>query len=267
MSAAKAAQLANALSESCENLQVALTQLAAGEVQVESRDALITKPDVALKGYDGPGMLILIECHNGQHWVFTLRASENLPLDGDINASHLQALVDVIREAVCSTLSVAATHALFSQNLAVTIQRAAPPGSLGVVPIVVNGDVTAGRILGPLPKGKLLLPPKHSKPPKPYNTLEEGLEQLPPYAKSLLKINVPLSVTLAATKQPVHSIVSLGPGAIIQFKKACDETLSLEVAGLPVAEGEAVKVGDKFGLWITEIKLPDERFRRVQDLL
>ena len=91
-----------------------------------------------------------------------------------------------------------------------------------------------------------------------------GLSRLPPYSRSLLRIRVPVIVTLAATKQPVQRILELGPGAIIQFDKPCDEMLSLEVGNQPVAVGEAVKVGDKFGLRITSITLPGERFWAVK---
>ncbi len=40
--------------------------------------------------------------------------------------------------------------------------------------------------------------------------------------------------------------------------------LELQVGNRPVATGEAVKVGDKFGLRITAIAMPDERFNVVQ---
>jgi flagellar motor switch/type III secretory pathway protein FliN len=54
--------------------------------------------------------------------------------------------------------------------------------------------------------------------------------------------------------------LNIGPGSIIQFNKSCEDTLTLEIAGHKFAVGETVKVGDKFGLWITSIVLPDERF-------
>jgi hypothetical protein len=39
--------------------------------------------------------------------------------------------------------------------------------------------------------------------------------------------------------------------------------LDLEAGGIPIAAGEAVKVGDKFGLRITSIRLPEERLLPV----
>ena len=86
-----------------------------------------------------------------------------------------------------------------------------------------------------------------------------GIAPTPGGNDSFLRIAVPVAVTLASKKQPVSKIVELAPGAIIQFNKSCDEMLDLEVSGLRIAEGECVKVGDKFGLRITSIILPEER--------
>ena len=89
-------------------------------------------------------------------------------------------------------------------------------------------------------------------------------QALPPYSKSLLRIRVPVVVTLAHKRQPFGRIVEWGPGSIIQFDKSCEEMLELSVGGLPVALGEAVKVGDKFGLRVMSIIPPGERFKPVQ---
>jgi flagellar motor switch protein FliN/FliY len=91
-----------------------------------------------------------------------------------------------------------------------------------------------------------------------------SLRDLPVYTRSLLKIRVPLSVTLAAKRQAVGQILELGPGSIIQFEKSCDEMLDLNVSNLPIARGEAVKVGEKFGLRVTSLILPGERFKTVR---
>ena len=67
-------------------------------------------------------------------------------------------------------------------------------------------------------------------------------------------------VTLAESKQPVENVLAIGPGSIIHFNKPCEDSLALEIDGQKIALGEAVKVGDKFGLWITSMILPEERF-------
>jgi flagellar motor switch protein FliN len=89
------------------------------------------------------------------------------------------------------------------------------------------------------------------------------INDLPPYSRSLLRIRVPVVVTLAQKRQALTRITELGPGAIIQFEKSCEETLELDVGGHAVAVGDAVKVGDKFGLRITSMILPGERFETV----
>ena len=91
-----------------------------------------------------------------------------------------------------------------------------------------------------------------------------SFESLPAFSRSLLRIKVPVMVTLAAKKQPVNKIVELLPGSIIQFNKSCEEMLELEVSGQPIALGECVKVGDKFGLRVTSLILPGERFENVR---
>ena len=115
------------------------------------------------------------------------------------------------------------------------------------------------------PAGPPAPPAGATAPPSPrkriqYEDLEDGLAQLPPLARSLLKIRVPVKVTLAETKIPIRRVLEIGPGSILQFNKSCEAPLTLEAGDQAIAIGEAVKVGDKFGLWITTIAMPDERF-------
>lgn len=91
-----------------------------------------------------------------------------------------------------------------------------------------------------------------------------SLRELPIYSRSLLRVKVPVVVTLAQKRQPISRIVELGPGSIIQFDKSCEEMLDLCLGGRKIANGEAVKVGDKFGLRITNVVLPDERFHPIK---
>ncbi len=99
--------------------------------------------------------------------------------------------------------------------------------------------------------------------PTPHAGPSAPAGDLPPYTRSLLRIRVPVVVTLARKRQALGKIVELGPGSIIQFDKSCEELLELSVGDHPVASGEAVKVGDKFGLRILTMTLPGERFQAV----
>ena len=73
------------------------------------------------------------------------------------------------------------------------------------------------------------------------------------FSKAVLSIQTPLSVTLAAKKCSLERIVDLVPGAMLTFDAHCDEPLTLEAGGKPIATGDAVKIGDQFGLRIREV--------------
>jgi len=93
--------------------------------------------------------------------------------------------------------------------------------------------------------------------------LAQRLAQLPSYSRSLLRIQVPAIVTLAATRQPMSRVLELAPGTILHFAKSCDDPLTLSIGGRDIAVGETVKVGEKFGLRIMSMTMPEEKFERV----
>ncbi|MCA9248688.1 MAG: FliM/FliN family flagellar motor switch protein [Planctomycetales bacterium] len=100
--------------------------------------------------------------------------------------------------------------------------------------------------------------------PKIEAPRDDAFDRLPPYIRSMLQVEVPLQVTLAAKRETIAAILSLTPGSIINFDKSCEQLLDLEVGERRIAQGEAVKVGDKFGLRISTVVLPEERFARLR---
>ncbi|QDT08053.1 Flagellar motor switch protein FliN [Rubripirellula lacrimiformis] len=78
------------------------------------------------------------------------------------------------------------------------------------------------------------------------------------YSKSVLSIKTPVNVTLARKMVPLQRIVDLVPGSMLTFDAHCDEPLTLEAGGTPIATGETIKIGDKFGLRIREILGPKQ---------
>lgn len=88
-------------------------------------------------------------------------------------------------------------------------------------------------------------------PPAPeVSRLELELRNLPTYSRGLLQIRVPVHVKLASQRKSVKEITELGPGSIVKFEKTYDEPLEVCVGDRTIAEGEVVKVGDKFGVRI-----------------
>ena len=93
---------------------------------------------------------------------------------------------------------------------------------------------------------------------------QSPLRNLPPYARSLLRISVPVMVTLATTRLSLKRILQLGPGSIVPLEKSCEDPLTLQVGNHDLAVGEAVKVGDKFGLRINSMVMPQEKFLAIR---
>ena len=69
----------------------------------------------------------------------------------------------------------------------------------------------------------------------------------------ILKLQVPVIVKLAERKLALSEVMRLGNGAIIEFFKASDQPLELLINNKVIAVGETVKVGENFGLRITQI--------------
>src|SRR3954465_5294122 len=71
--------------------------------------------------------------------------------------------------------------------------------------------------------------------------------------RRILHMQAPVIVKLAERKLTLAEVMRLGPGAIIEFAKSNDEPLQLLINNKPIGVGETVKVGENFGLRITQI--------------
>jgi flagellar motor switch protein FliN len=69
----------------------------------------------------------------------------------------------------------------------------------------------------------------------------------------ILRLTVPVIVKLAERKLSLSEVLRLGNGAIIEFFKSSEEPLELLINNKPIAVGETVKVGENFGLRITQV--------------
>ncbi len=99
--------------------------------------------------------------------------------------------------------------------------------------------------------------------PSAAGELDDRWNQLPGYIRSLLKIQVTLAVKLAQKRLSLGQILELAPGSMVQFDHRYDEPVRLMIGDHAIAEGEVVKVGDRFGIRLSSIVLPAERFARV----
>ena len=76
--------------------------------------------------------------------------------------------------------------------------------------------------------------------------------------ETLLKLKVPLIVTVGARRVSVETVLGLGPGSIVELNKPADEDLEVLINNKQVGTGEAVKVYENFGVRITNIQSTDQ---------
>jgi flagellar motor switch protein FliN/FliY len=70
---------------------------------------------------------------------------------------------------------------------------------------------------------------------------------------TLEKVSVDITVVLGTTKMPVHQVLRLGRGAIIELDTSEDDPASILANGLPVAKGTVVVNGNRIGVEVGEL--------------
>lgn len=78
----------------------------------------------------------------------------------------------------------------------------------------------------------------------------------------VLDIPVQISVELGRKKVPIKQILELKPGSVVELDSVAGEPIDVLVNGHLIAQGEMVVVNGKFGLRLTDVVTPSERFRR-----
>lgn len=79
----------------------------------------------------------------------------------------------------------------------------------------------------------------------------------------LKKLPVTVSVRLSEKRMSVSQLLAITPGALLTFSKSCDDLLDMYVNNAFYGRGEAVKIGESFGLKVNEIGLKPERQSKV----
>ena len=107
----------------------------------------------------------------------------------------------------------------------------------------------------PSPTPDVPTPPTPTDKPKEQPPEAAELDEL----SRLLDIFVPLAVTLADREMTVKEVLEIAVGTIIEFERLFDAELMLSVADEPIGYGQAVKIGENFGLRVTHIMSPEDR--------
>lgn len=79
----------------------------------------------------------------------------------------------------------------------------------------------------------------------------------------LLGLALDIRVVLAEREMPLNSILAIRPGTIIEFDVPFDAELLLYAGDRRIGVGQAVKVGEKFGLRVSRIGTVSERIQAL----
>jgi len=82
---------------------------------------------------------------------------------------------------------------------------------------------------------------------------------MPTDLQTILKLDVPLIVTVGSRRVSVETVLRLGPGSILELSKSADEPLEILINNKQIGTGESIKVGENFGVRLLEVKPPEQR--------
>ena len=173
-------------------------------------------------------------------------------------------------------------------DLAMQLSGSEPLAWSGQLEIVIFDEGAEGDETEPTgdPRSKIVLvwPVEHPPSPQPEEPVAEASAAPAPVAaasasapaaaaapaavsettewddrtKRLLYLPVEVIVYLAQKKIEINQLMSMSPGALITFNKSCEDRLGLYVNNSLFCRGEAVKIGEKFGLKIDEVNVVEE---------
>ncbi len=117
--------------------------------------------------------------------------------------------------------------------------------------MLAEAELLANEVSCPTaPEPSAAAAPASAPPPQPAKPLPENI---PPELRRLLQIEVPVIVQLVDREMAMEEVLSLNVGSVIEFDRRFDAELKLVVTNRQIGLGQAVKVGENFGLRITRI--------------
>lgn len=81
--------------------------------------------------------------------------------------------------------------------------------------------------------------------------------------QAILKLRVPVIVRIADHHLSLGEVMELAPGVMIELPRLADQPLDLMVNNKKIGCGEAVKIGENFGLRVTAIGAAEDRIRAL----
>jgi flagellar motor switch protein FliN/FliY len=74
--------------------------------------------------------------------------------------------------------------------------------------------------------------------------------------KAVNDVKVELSVVLGKATMPIHQLLKMGRGAVIELDAVIDDDAQVLANNQPIAKGEIVVVGENVGVSISDLFAP-----------
>lgn len=89
--------------------------------------------------------------------------------------------------------------------------------------------------------------------------MNEAIRPTPENLRLLENIGVSLTVEVGRAELTIRDLLRLSEGSVIELNRLAGDPLDVLVNGTPIAKGEVVMVGDRFGIRFGQIITPEER--------
>lgn len=249
------------------------------QVQWSIGEPLTDEQREELETLDGPGFMACFTLSSGEHLLVIL--PDDLLPEWYVNPDENQAprLQNLAFEwSMClvpEELQGEENTTRTLPNLKEALAEAQPSETFHFLPVTVNTESGEQKGQLYLAMTTLQLPTEPERPEPVVN--EEEAEAVESHAsetevqneqefndvinrvRRLMPLTVPVSVHLAHKRIELKQLMSIAPGTLIVFNKSCEDLLDLYVKDQLYARGEAVKIGEKFGLKINEVGAKVER--------
>lgn len=265
-----------AIGESFDQCFLTQSKLSVGELQELSEGTV--PGEIA-----GSGVLVTFQVGG----TYVLAAiSESLPLPdwcrkpGMSESSRLQTLpVEWSMNVFPAEWECDASTSQFVEDLGTAVGACEPVGGGSYFTISAEGGNGGIYVLGPCrkeyvaaavepepPEEEPVSAPIYEEPPLEDLSPEEARARIERDRRiaQVMNMPVPIIVVMAEKKIELGQLLTMGPGTIISFEKSCDDLLDLCVNNKAICSGEAVKIGEKFGLKINELQSTADRLRAMQ---
>jgi flagellar motor switch protein FliN len=80
------------------------------------------------------------------------------------------------------------------------------------------------------------------------------------------RINIELEVILGGTRMPIHQLLRMGRGAVIELDAREEDELEIRANDVPIARGQVVLRGERIGIAVSEVLLRSPVSRRQENV-